>query len=245
VANLYQKTRDAKGQPASTPGAGSFSEWVYFHYGRQSLATRVWWPPPFEAMPPEGEKKSDEKRGAEELNALRYFAAQKIAGFVDWAPIEHPDFPDQKVEVGGFKPFYRTHPPVAELDAVAKKMVDFLLQAESLAPRIVLDKLRAESLGGGVVRLSATVRNEGYLPTMLEMGNVNRQMYPLWIAWDAPEKTTWLQGAARSRLPQLAGQGNEVERTWLVRLPEPLPKELNVRVHAPAVGEAEATVEVK
>jgi hypothetical protein len=243
LASLFQKTRDAKGAPGSPDGEGSFSEWAYFHYGRGSLATRPWWIPPVE--PKEGEKKSEEKRGADDLNALRYFAANNIDGFVDWKPIEHPDFPGQKVEVGSFKPFYRTHPPVAELDGIAAKFTDYLVQAEALAPKLALAKLKADSLGGGVVRLSVTIVNEGLLPTHLEMGEVSQQTYPLQLAWSVPEKSTWLQGSARSRLGRLAGNGGFVEKVSLVRLPEPLPKELKVRVYAPAVGSVEGSVDVK
>lgn len=250
LAQKYQTLRDAKGTPASPSGAGSFSKWAYFHYGRWSLGTRAWWIPPVEAKPAEGEqpkdeKKSEDKRGADDLNALRYFAANNLDGFVDWQPIEHPDFPNQKVEIGGFKPFYRTHPPIGEVPGLAKKHVDFLLECAALKPKLTLPKLTAEALGGGVVRLSATVVNEGFLPTHSEMGALSQQIYPLQIAWSTPEKTQWLQGSPRTRLDRLAGQGGRVEKTWLVRLPEPLPKDLTVRVFAPAVGSVEATVPLK
>jgi hypothetical protein len=60
-----------------------------------------------------------------------------------------------------------------------------------------------------------------------------------------PEKSTWLQGSARSRVARIAGNGGFVEKVLLVRLPEPLPKELKVRVYAPAVGSVEGAVDVK
>jgi hypothetical protein len=249
LAQKYQKLRDGKGPPGSPDGEGSFSEWAYFHYGRWSWAARPWWIPPTEAKPAEGEakeeKKSDEKRGAEDINALRYFDQQKIEGFVAWKAIEHPDFPGQTVEVGGFKPFYRAHPPIAEADALATKQVDFLLEAQALAPKMSLTKLKAESLGGGVVRVTATVVNEGFLPTHPEMGEVSQQIYPLQIAWDVPKETTWLQGSQRTRISRLAGQGGHVEKIWIVRMKEPLPKELSVSVAVPAVGSASATVTIK
>ena len=203
--------------------------------------------PPVEAKKPEGEakeeKKSDEKRGADDINALRYFDEQKRSGFVEWKAIEHPDFPGQKVEVGGFKPFYRAHPPIVEADALATKQTDFLLQAVELAPKLALTKLKAEALGGNVVRLTATVVNEGFLPTHPEMGVVGQQIYPAQLAWTVPEKTVWLQGSQRTRLDRIAGEGGHVEKTWLVRLPAPA-KQLQLKVWAPAIGETDATVDV-
>lgn len=250
LAAKYKELRGDSGVPDSPEGKGSFSRWAYFHYGRGSLATRPWWIPPVEAKKEEGdegkekekEKKSDDKRAADERNALRWMDEQKIDGFVPWTPIEHPDFPNQKVEVGGFKPFYRTHPPIAEVAGIADIMLKFLLTAEPLSPRLALYDVKAEALGGGVVRLSARIANEGFLPTMLEMGEVNQQMYPLQAAWEVPEKTEWLQGSRRTRLPRLSGEGGVVEWMWLVRLPEPLPESLKLKVWAPAVGEVEATV---
>lgn len=248
IAQRHHKLRDAKGAPGSPDGEGSFSKWAYFHYGRWSLASRPWWIPPVEAKKPEGEakeeKKSDDKRGADELNALRYLEQQKVAGFVEWTAIEHPGFPGQKVEVGGFKPFYRTHPPLAEVEALATKQTDSLLETIALAPRLSLAKLKAETLGGGVVRLSATVVNEGFLPTHPEMGAVTGHAHPLQITWETPEKTVWLQGSRRQRLDRIAGEGGHVEKTWLVRLPGEL-KELRVKVSAPAVGEVETLVPVR
>ncbi len=39
------------------------------------------------------DKAAADKRGAEDLNALRWFAQEKIDGFVAWKRIDHPDFP--------------------------------------------------------------------------------------------------------------------------------------------------------
>ncbi|HTN74446.1 MAG TPA: M14 family metallopeptidase [Pirellulaceae bacterium] len=247
VAGLYQKLVKNNGLPNSPAGEGAFSEWAYFHYGRWSWASRVWWVPTIEEKPAEGEKapKSDEKRGADELNALRYFADRKIDGFVDWAPVEQPGFPGQKVEVGGFKPFYRLNPPAGDLDGLVAKQHEFLLQALALSPTLQITEQKAEALGSGVVRLTLTIQNQGYLPTMPEMGDVNRQAYPLQISWKVPEKTTWLQGTARSRLPRLTGQGGQVERTWLVRLPEPMPEALTVTIAAPSVGSITQSIPLK
>lgn len=238
IAQKYQNLQEAKGAPGPSDGEGSFSKWAYFHYGRWSWAARAWWVPPTE-----GEQKIDEKRGADDINALRYFDEHKIEGFVDWKVVEHPDFPDQKVEVGGFKPFFRTHPPIAEVDGLAKKQFDFPIETQQLAPRLALANLKAEALGGNVVRLSAAIVNEGFLPTHPEMGVVGQQVYAPQVVWKVPEKTQWLQGSRRSQLPRIAGEGGHVERTWLVRLPKEV-TEIEVQVGAPAIGQASATVTV-
>lgn len=265
LAELYKKIVEPKDAPESKPTPGSFLQWSYFHYGRMAWGTRLWWVPKIEAppadeaakeetkedakpddeKPAEAKKPSDEKRSADDIRALRYFAAKDIDGFVPWTPIEHPDFPGQKVEVGGFKPFYRLNPPAAELDGFVEKQLTFLTQAAAKWPQLSVTNVKTESLGGGVVRLSLTVVNEGFLPTMTEMGEVGQQMYPLWLEWTVPEKTVWIQGFPRTRLKRLAGAGGTSELTWLVRLPEAAGEaELKFRVGAPSVHAVEATVPV-
>ncbi len=150
LATRYQEIRTGKDAPPSPTGAGSFSEWAYFHYGRWSFAARGWWPPKVEVKPdeerapdvdkasaedppdddsqstlptnPQAEDSVPAKKNAAPKAAKMIGAPSKwprsvgwtsagIDGFVPWTAIEHPDFPDKKVEVGGFKPFYRLNPP--------------------------------------------------------------------------------------------------------------------------------------
>ncbi len=130
VAQQYRAIHGGKDAPAPAAAEGSFSQWAYFHFGRWSFAARAWWipkvapkaeagkadPDKTDAAPAGAEKPAekpvdkpaskpvDEKRGAEDVNALAWFAQEGIDGFVDWKELPHVDFPDRKVEVGGFKP---------------------------------------------------------------------------------------------------------------------------------------------
>jgi hypothetical protein len=237
LAEQYRQAHGGKGAPEQAPGPGSAVEWGYFHYGRWSLAARGWWLPKVEGN-------SEEKRGAEESNALRWFAQEHIDGFADWQPIEHPDFPGKKVEVGGFKPFYRLNPPARELDDLAKKHLDYLLQMPGWFPRLEIGEPTAEPLGGGVVRVTATAINRGYLPNMPEMGRINGEAYPLQMALDAPKDAELLQGPLRMRVKRLAGQGGQEEKTWILRFREEIPAKLHLRLWAPAVGGKEVDLEV-
>ena len=130
LAEQYRSVHAAKDAPASPAGAGSFTEWAYYQYGRWSLAARGWWIPkataakdppadaaakpaagetkpapepkpvaeskPGETKPerkPDSKSEDKDKRGAEDLNALAWFKAEGIDGFVDWTPIVHPGLP--------------------------------------------------------------------------------------------------------------------------------------------------------
>lgn len=245
LSELYRKLRPGDDSPESPGGEGSFAEWAYFHLGRWSLTTRVWWIPktdPAPAADGQAPKPSDEKRGAEEINALRWFAAKGIEGFVEWRPIEHADFPGKTVEVGGFKPFYRNNPPAGELDGLAEKQVAFLLQVSELLPRLEIREQKAESLGGGVFRVSAQVANAGYLPTMPEMGVVNGEPFPLQVMLSLPEGGSLLRGRTRTRLARLTGNGDSRAQEWLVRFAAAPSASAPIKIWAPAAGSSTAEV---
>ena len=268
LAERYRKLHGGKDAPPSPAGEGSFSQWAYFHYGRWSLAARGWWIRKIETEKPDnaktddqesGEKKNDAKadevkkaeakkstetRGATEVNALRWFEREQIDGFVPWKTIDHPDFPNKTVEVGGFKPFVLLNPPAKELDALAEKHSQFIVEFLKLLPKLELADVKVEPLGGGVHRISCEVLNSGYLPTMSEMGQINGTAYPLQIELQLPEKTTFLKGTPRAEVARLAGRGGKAELTWLIRAPDGKPATGKIVVYAPAVGRAESTVKL-
>lgn len=201
-------------------------------------------------------KPSGEKRGASDINALRWFEQQDINGFVPWTKIDHPDFPGQVVEVGGFKPFLREHPPIAVLDSVAEKHVKFLAKLDALRPKLALDAPKVESLGEGVYRVTATLRNDGYLPTMSAMGATSGQLQTLQMELDLPDGKTLVFGESRVRVGVLAGGGGKKEQVWLLSTGEAKANDaeeekkkkeekITLRAWSPSVGEARVSFELK
>jgi hypothetical protein len=253
VAEVYRQIHGGTNPPQSSPGQGSFSEWAYFHYGRWSFACRAWWIPKVEPgekaakreKPDKSGKSTPDHRGAEDLNALRWFAREKIDGFVPWRPVAHPDLPGRKVEVGGFKPFLRDNPPAAELEPLAEKHWRFLVRLVEWLPRVEIIEAKAEPLGGATWRITAAVANQGYLPTMPQMGKVNEEPHHLQIQVGLPRGCTLLTGSPRTKLPVLAGNGGRTEHTWLVRTGPVPPASLRVRAWSPSVGQASTSVKLE
>lgn len=253
LGKIYREIHVAKDAPSEAPGKGSFSEWAYFQYGRWSLACRAWWIPKVETAKPAAGKKTEAKpgepskspqRGADELNALRWFAREKIDGFVPWKPIEHPDFPGQKVEVGGFRPFVRWNPPAGELDRLGREHLKFLLRAMELMPQLAFGPTKAEPLGPGAWRVKIEVVNRGYLPTMSKMGQVARQVQPLQAQIELGGDLALATGSPRTGLPPLAGNGGKAEHAWLVVAKGPAPKTVEVRAWSPSVGSVTTRIEL-
>ena len=193
-------------------------------------------------------KPVDEKRGADDINSLAWFQQERIDGFVDWKELPHPDFPDRKVEVGGFKPFLRLNPPARELDALADKHLQFLVKLGELMPRIQLERTKVESLGVGVFRVTADVVNHGYLPTMPAMGQTSGEQHPLQIEIVLPEGTKLITGHRRTQFDPLAGSGGRIERTWpSCKCSETAvdPGKIELKVWSPSVGSDSKTLELK
>ncbi len=198
-----------------------------------------------EAAKKSAAKASDDKRGADELNALRWFEKQGIAGFIDWQPIEHPDFPGQKVEVGGFKPFLQLNPPSTELPALADKYYDFLVRLADWLPRLKIERVKVESLGDGVFRLTVKLLNTGFLPTQPAISRTTEHTNPLQIKLDLPAGVSLVTGHPRQRLDALPGSGGSAEPTWLLRAPTDIPAIIKITVYAAAVGSETTTAELK
>ena len=259
IAKSYRDTHSGKDAPSSPDGQGSFSEWAYFHYGRWSFAARGWWVPKVEGVKEvekveevkkaeeekakEKKKTSDEKRGAEDINALRWLAANKVDGFVNWKAIEHPDFKGQTVEVGGFKPYVLLNPPIAELDALTDKHVKWIGDLAALMPKVSVSEVKVEPLSGHVYRVKATVINTGYLPTMPEIGRITRQPLPLQLAIELPKDATIIQGTPRTQIDLLKGNGGKDEHTWLIQAPTAATA--RVKVWSASVGEHSVEIELK
>src|ERR1043166_966664 len=139
---------------ASEPG--TFSDWMYFHRGRLSLCARAWSPAlqlelakskarEESAQPKEEPSKKEDKTKAEKADEkasdknketdnrneedrafLKWLDENARESFVPWKPVEHPDFPGKKVEIGGFAPFAKTQPPEKLLGELAAREGKFL-----------------------------------------------------------------------------------------------------------------------
>ncbi|MGC4004726.1 MAG: M14 family metallopeptidase [Pirellulales bacterium] len=186
-----------------------------------------------------------ETHGADQLNALRWLDREKIAGFVPWKAIEHPDFPGRKVEVGGFHPLVLLNPPAKELDGLTDKQSEFVLKLTELLPKLEVRDVKVESLGNGVFRVKLKIADAAYLPSMTAMGELTDQAPPLRYEWDLPADTVWLSGTPRGAVARLNGPAAERELEWLIVPPEKFKGKAKLTVRSPIVGAVIQSIELK
>src|SRR5439155_8815497 len=123
------------------------------------------------ATKPEGDNRNEEDRAF-----LKWIDENAPESFVPWKEFKHPDFPGNKVEIGGFAPFAKTNPPEKLLEEFAKSHSKFLTDLAGKSPRIAVRKAEAKPLGAAVYEVTIQIENSGYLPTSLAQGTLTREV---------------------------------------------------------------------
>ena len=265
IGSFYRETLGLKKELSGSRQPGTFSDWMYYHLGRLSLAASPWSPalqlesgkketkggeekPPAESAsdsgvkaPPKAEgekapageggasadKPKGDKRTEEDRAFLRWIDEHAPGAFVPWQVMAHPDFPGQKVEVGGFAPYARTVPPEAVLAEWVSRHIEFLNKLGGKLPRIAIRKAEVKALGESVFDVRVQVENGGYLPTVLSQGEVTREVLPTRVEFRISEESV-LAGARRVRLGPLAGRGGMETVRVVLHVPNQLFVEVEV-----------------
>lgn len=174
VSKLYNAQTGLKDAPAMPAAKGNFAQTAYYHYGRLSFSTPGWWAPKEAKEAGQGTKDAPAAKPSdnEDVRFLRWAQANNVPnGFVNWTPVEHPDFPGRRAEVGGMVPFAKYNPPVSFLNEAADRHLKFVTALARQMPVIDVVNVRTEALGGGLTRVTAQVVNKGLLPTGAEIGD--------------------------------------------------------------------------
>jgi hypothetical protein len=240
-AEIARRYRETTGRSESDtlgiqPAAGDPLSWAYFQMGRWAFGSSAWTPAAVsepdsadspsadgqsteDALPEDGEtvtqSKGEEDSVAAERRLLRWIRANRPEDFVEWGPVDHPDFADRRVEVGGFVPFSSWTPPAAMRDSIVRGEVEFLLELAGLLPRIEIVEARAESLGEGTWRISARIANTGYLPTRTELADRLGRPRPVRVDLETNGQQV-AGGRAVQLLDAMPGGGSAMELTWIV-----------------------------
>ena len=258
-AEVSRRYRETTGRAESDtlglrPEGGDPLSWAYYQMGRWAFGSSVWTVPGEGPAIPEGEadskaaqpdseddsgasksSRTEEKDpAAAERRRLRWARVNRPGDFLDWTPVDHPDFAGRRVEVGGFVPFTEWAPPVAARDSIVANEVQFLLELGTMLPRLEIVEARSEALGSGAWRVTARVANTGYLPTRPEVAE--RLGRPRSIRVDLETNGQEIVGGRRVQvLEALPGGGSAAELSWIV-VGRGNGK-VTVRAEAPSAGE--------
>lgn len=216
ISALYQRYVPVPGAPEKGPSGGDVLQWAYFHYGRFSFSTPGWWVPTFHLATDatQADITAEEK---ENINFIKWTEHHEIIGtFVNWKKINHPDFPGQLAEVGGFAPYVKDTPPVRLLVPVAENHVQFLWAFASLMPQLELASIKTEKITGGTYRITVEIANTGTLPTHSAIGEKTQWVQKVKIGLELNSNQTMVTGAKTHLLEAIPG-GGRAKVTWLVK----------------------------
>ncbi len=239
ISEQFKKVTSINDSPAPVRGNGNFSPWVYFHYGRWSFAAPAWWPQIAKNDSTEKAIKNDPL--ADERTLYNWFTAHNINGIVEWTAIDHPDFADQRVEVGGFLPGAKKNPPADNLDSLATQFGAFFYKLADFMPRLVLTA-KVEALDKQVYRLTAIIHNDGYLPTSSQLGVRSQWLRPLKAEVQLQAGQHLVNGNRFYLIDSIPG-GGAYEQSWLLMGKKD--SKVNVVVGCPSVGSETKVITLK
>ena len=264
MGELYREALGLKKELETASFPGTFSDWMYFHRGRLSLASQPWCPAVAlelsesaeeeekvekekaedneEKNKPADSKKDKDKRNETERSELKWFDEHAPGAFVQWQSIEHPDFPGRKVEVGGYAPFSLTNPPANMVEEVVGRHTDFLMMVVKRLPSIRIRKIETKHLGQGTYDVEIQVVNTGFLPTLLVHGQTTREVYPTRLVIDLDDEF-FLSGAVITSLPVISGSGDMVEARYVIYAPGR--KKIDFKIISMLAGQIEGTINLQ
>ncbi len=208
---------------------GSLSGYVNLMRGRMAIESPVWSPEVQLALSAKSKKdddKKDKKSGDEEIHKslkeeqefLDWVVETKRGGWLGWEDIEHPDFPGQEAQVGGFAPFVKINPPREQLDELATSHTLFLTNLVDVLPRVAIRDGKLKPLAGGVCELTFTVENAGYIPDVFAQGQWSTHVRPTRVEL-VDEDARVIGGPAKQKLAPIGGSGGFQEVRMMVKLP--------------------------
>ncbi len=203
---------------------GDFFQWAYFHFGRLSLSTPGWFLP----------KQKDENEdvySSQKDNFLAWADKQGMQDhMVEWVKVEHPDFPDHTVEVGGLKPFVLHNPPFHQVDSLAQIHTEFIVELATMHPQLSFIDMKTETLDRGLTRIKVKLFNDSPLPTHTALGKKSRWLKKIRVELSIAAENL-LSGEKITLIDHLDAYGSR-EFSWIVKDG----KTLTIKAGAPHTG---------
>ena len=231
-SNLWLQDHKKWKVNAENRGQGTFHDWAYFHGGRWSIAANGW---NFKQIviaktnadenkidadadaieyTDESKKKSESKNlDTKEARLMANAQHKELQGaVVPWTTISHPNFLNEKVEVGGFRLAYLNNPDIAVF--ADTKSSEYVAALTTLFPKLEVTQT-VKKLGKDLYRVTLKIKNTGKLPTQSAMGKLTRWMLPIRVQWNLP-KENFIGGTKRTLLAPIQAFGDQQEIKWLI-----------------------------
>lgn len=217
---LFQSYHEA----TATARFGSMMDWAYNQHGIYGWVPELWdiWGAAgIDRTGEDFDRFSGPRSEADQLRLLAWNDRElEGKGFIPWRSFDHPQI--GAVEIGGWTYKFTTqNAPPQYLREICERHARWTHYLARTLPRLAVDDLRVESLGGdgSLRRITALVRNEGFLPTNLSrQALLTKAARPVEVAIELAGATL-VDGPARQAIGHLPGRSVREVAVW--RMPEP------------------------
>lgn len=243
VADRFKELTEIDKSPEASAN-GAFYAWAYAQHGVPSFATTVWQRPAKkkpdekegenepdgddesdgdddEKEPKDGRKKKKKDKDKkdesfeQDLGWLTFSDEQRGGdGFVDWGSFDHPTL--GSVEIGGFVPMFRNTLQSEDVEAVAGRHADFVVDLAGKFPSVQVTKTSVKQLGESLFEIEFGLTNSGYFPTGLAIATLNRQVKPMVVTLDV-DRDRIVGGEKTHKVRRIEGSGGFREFRWIVK----------------------------
>lgn len=143
-------------------------------------------------------------------------AATRDPAFHEWTPFDHPQL--GRVEIGGWLNRHLCGPTLADLSRIAEGTYQFTLLHAARRPRVEVEELAVEEVGGGVYRIRARIANRGRFPTHVSnKGRGLRRLQPVAVDFLPAPGVRLLSLNGHRQVGHLAGVVGSSHQEWFVR----------------------------
>jgi hypothetical protein len=239
LANLgeaYKKSLDQAGldskRSAKQTGKGSLANWLYFHYGVQTIELDVWGAPLAKATAPEANTapaaaavantnaarpsaaNPAAKTGDADKDLINYLSSNAPESLIAWKKVKLPD--GTEVEVGGIDPYAEYAPAAKVLEPALKVHTEQILSwGEKLAQLEILES-KAIAKGDDVWQITVIGGMQGEFPTHSKLATRMRNKLPVRLEMRPGKGVTALtlnRAATAERLEPVS----TIKGEWLVK----------------------------
>lgn len=135
--------------------------------------------------------------------------------YKQWTPFEHPQLGE--VEIGGLLNRHIAGRTLPDLEGISKGTYKFTVEHASRHPRVIVEDVHADAVGGDVYRIRARVANRGQFPTNVSNKGRNlRKLRPVRVEFHPASGVNLLSNQGHYNIGHMSGITDSRLLEWFV-----------------------------
>lgn len=210
---LEQAGLDSK-RSAKQTGKGSFSNWLYFHYGVQTIELDVWGAPSAKSVTPSAATPDKKPSADAERDLLAYLSENNPKAILEWKKVKLPD--GTEVEVGGLDPYAEYAPPYKDLLTPIKLHTDQIITWADKLGQLQMLETKVVDKGNDIWQISAVGGLQGEFPSHTKLAAKMRNKIPVRLEM-RPGKGVESLTLNRASTSERLDPSMTIKNEWLVK----------------------------